>query len=129
MEALLPGPVTVVLKRNNRLSPFLNPGNPLVAIRVPNDDFIQKVARSFNAPIALTSANVSCEPSSLAVSEFQQLWPHLGGIFDGGLLAGSRKASTIVDLSIPRQFSVLRNGSALDNTVKTLELFGLKEKI
>lgn len=125
LEALLPGPVTVVLRRSQNLNHFLNPGNPLIGIRVPNDPFIRKVAEQFGKPIALTSANTSSEPSTLRISEFEKLWPMLGAVFDGGSLPGSRKASTVVDLSYPNHFHILRDGSALESTLAVMDTFGL----
>lgn len=125
LDALLPGPVTVVLKRSRSLNHFLNPGNPLIGIRVPNDTFVRKVAEQFGQPIALTSANASSEPSTLRVNEFEKLWPMLGAVFDGGNLPGSREASTVVDLSYPNHFRILRDGSALNSTLCVMDTFGL----
>ena len=45
--------------------------------------------------------------------EFQELWPHLDVIIDGGELGKSdscRSGSTVVDLSVPGQFSIIRDG-------------------
>ena len=43
LEALLPGPVTVVLPRHEEsaLAPSLNPGRTNVGVRVPEDDFLR----------------------------------------------------------------------------------------
>nr|XP_033332960.1 yrdC domain-containing protein, mitochondrial [Megalopta genalis] len=59
LTSLLPGPFTFVLKRQPDLNPNLNPVGPL----------------------ALTSANVSNQPSCLEANEFKDLWPQLDGIF------------------------------------------------
>lgn len=125
LDALLPGPVTIVLKRSKELNNSLNPGNPRIGIRVPNDLFIRSVACEFGKPIALTSANTSSQPSSIRTTEFEQLWPMLGAVFDGGTLPGSREASTVIDLSSSHEYSVLRDGSALQPTVAKLEKYGL----
>ena len=65
---LLPGPVTLVFNRLDSLPKELNPGNPSIGIRIPNFKFMIELAKYCNEPIALTSANVSNEPSSLKIT-------------------------------------------------------------
>lgn len=128
LEELLPGPVTVIFKRKERLNPEFNPQTDLVGIRVPNYPFLRSLCRHCEGPIALTSANVSAEKSSLEVKEFESLWPHLALVFDGGRIGDTEEArlgSTIVDLSSHGTYKVVRNGSALDHTEKVLRSFGL----
>ena len=67
LNELLPGPVTLILRRRDALNPFLNPNNDTVGIRIPDSPFIIELAQKFDNPIALTSANVSNEKSTLAV--------------------------------------------------------------
>ena len=132
LEALLPGPVTVVLPRHEEsaLAPSLNPGRTNVGVRVPEDDFLRAALDDLQAAIALTSANRSGATSTLAVSEFEDLWPSLDAVFDGGAIESGRAGSTIVDLSnaksdgAPWTFRVLRDGSALTPTVDTVRQFG-----
>ena len=68
LKALLPGPVTLVFNRLETLPKELNPGNATIGIRIPNNNFIMQLAKYCNEPIALTSANISNEPSSLNIS-------------------------------------------------------------
>lgn len=128
---LLPGAVTAVFRRMPELNPALNPGVPLVGIRVPNSDFIRQVARQCGEPLALTSANLSSEMSTLNVQEFQALWPFLDAIFDGGNLGAAsgiqREGSTVINFSVPGQFKIIREGCALQETKKLLQEFHLKE--
>lgn len=129
LETLLPGPVTVILKRTPFLNSALNPDETNIAIRVPNNGFICNVVRELKKPIALTSANESNKPSTLHPTEFLSLWPKLDAIFDDGLIgsSGSRQGSTIVDLTIKDHYNIIRTGSALLNTTYILHQFGLQE--
>ena len=68
---LLPGKVTTVFKRKETLNPKLNPGNPLVGVRIPDHQFVREVVRRCGQPIALTSANVSNSKSTLDVEVSQ----------------------------------------------------------
>ncbi|XP_050438901.1 threonylcarbamoyl-AMP synthase [Adelges cooleyi] len=129
LDAILPGPVTVVLDRTEILNSDLNPGETKVAIRVPDSGFICDIVSYHKKPITLTSANESNKTSTLKPEEFSTLWPKIDAIFDGGPIGSSslsRLGSTIVDLSTPNHFSILRDGSALLPTVHVLNSFGLR---
>ncbi|XP_075293926.1 threonylcarbamoyl-AMP synthase isoform X2 [Opisthocomus hoazin] len=131
LRDLLPGPVTVVLRRSEELNKDLNPFTPLVGVRVPNHPFIRELARACSGPLALTSANISCQGSTLMVSEFQDLWPQLSLIIDGGQIGDAqspeaRLGSTVVDLSVSGKFAIIRPGCALTSTVEILrQKYGL----
>ena len=68
LNALLPGPVTLIFQRAPALPKDLNPGNDTIGIRIPNYKFMIELARYCNEPIALTSANISNLPSSLHIN-------------------------------------------------------------
>lgn len=70
---LLPGKVTAVLKRKEILNPNLNPGNPLVGVRIPDHQFVRDLVSRCGQPIALTSANASNTRSTLNVEVSQNL--------------------------------------------------------
>ncbi|XP_075029969.1 threonylcarbamoyl-AMP synthase [Calonectris borealis] len=131
LRDLLPGPVTLVLKRSEELNKDLNPFTSLVGVRVPNHPFIRELARACSGPLALTSANISCQASTLTVSEFQDLWPQLSLIIDGGPIGDvqspeCRLGSTVVDLSVSGKFTIIRPGCALTSTVEILrQKYGL----
>jgi len=81
-------------------------------------------------PLALTSANVSNEPSSLHPDEFCALWPELDGIFHSS--KNSRKennerrvGSTVVDLATPGCFTVVRHGINANSIMGMLRKYGL----
>lgn len=130
LDALLPGPVTVVLERTSDLNPTLNSDTSKVGIRIPNSEFVLQLCKRLGTPLALTSANASNEPSSLAPEEFQSLWPHLAAVFHCGRIgdsSSSRAGSTVVDLSVPGKYHIVRPGSALASTKGVLEHFEIAE--
>ncbi|UYV67756.1 YRDC, partial [Cordylochernes scorpioides] len=113
LSSLLPGPVTVVFHRAAALNPDLNPGTKLVGVRVPAAWLPRGICRAVGQPMALTSANPSSQASTLAVEEFRSLWPSIDLILDGGKLTCSelnRKGSTVVDLSQPGFYKIIRDG-------------------
>lgn len=133
LRQLLPGAVTVVLNKSPNLNnPYLNPGIAKIGIRIPDYEFIQNVSAAFVAPIALTSANKSGDKSTLEVNEFSELWPKLGVVIDGGHLGDvnnenkQRSASTVVDLSVPGFYQIIRNGIAVEHTLKIMTEFNFQ---
>uniref|UniRef100_A0A0E0CWT1 Threonylcarbamoyl-AMP synthase n=1 Tax=Oryza meridionalis TaxID=40149 RepID=A0A0E0CWT1_9ORYZ len=129
LDSLLPGPVTVVLKRGNNsiLERSLNPGLESIGVRVPDFDFIRAISRGAGSALALTSANLSGRPSSVNVKDFEDLWPHCSYVFDGGILPSGRAGSTIVDLITPGVYKILRDGSSRQETTAVLGKFGFVE--
>ncbi|CAF0800175.1 unnamed protein product [Brachionus calyciflorus] len=124
LNALLPGPVTLVFDRKSTLPAELNPNTKSIGIRIPNNKFMIELAQFCNEPIALTSANISNEPSSLSINEFETLWKDLDLIVDGGQLSSGEVAkagSTVIDLTKEGTYQIIRNGSHYDNVVKILD--------
>ncbi|XP_034410260.1 yrdC domain-containing protein, mitochondrial isoform X2 [Cyclopterus lumpus] len=126
---LLPGPVTLVFERSQVLNTDLNPFTSLVGVRIPDDAFMRRLCQMCAEPLALTSANISSHTSTVAVQEFQELWPKLAVVVDGGPIGDhSRLGSTVVDLSVLGKYRIIRPGCALSSTVDVLEhKYGLSE--
>ncbi|XP_062321640.1 yrdC domain-containing protein, mitochondrial [Osmerus eperlanus] len=129
LEELLPGPVTLVLQRSTVLNTDLNPFTPLVGVRIPNHPFMRRLCQLCAEPLALTSANISTHSSTVAVHEFQDLWPRLAVVVDGGPIGDhSRLGSTVIDLSVFGKYRIIRPGCAFSATVDLLERkYGLLE--
>ncbi|XP_043587520.1 yrdC domain-containing protein, mitochondrial [Bombus pyrosoma] len=111
---LLPGPYTIILKRTPALNPALNPNHDTVGIRVSSHKFIRYITE-VAGPLALTSANISNEPSCIYASEFKNLWNKLGGIFHDCRKFSKahnclRSGSTIIDLTEPGRYKIIRYG-------------------
>ncbi|KDD73263.1 telomere recombination protein, partial [Helicosporidium sp. ATCC 50920] len=133
LEALLPGPTTLIL-------PFLDSAHVSpsvraialergVGVRVPDAPFARAVARQLGAPLALTSANLAGEPSCVLVREFEHLWPRCGAVFDAGrAVCEERLGSTVLDLQVPGSFRVVRRGVGAEETLRRISReFGLRE--
>ncbi|XP_037640904.1 yrdC domain-containing protein, mitochondrial [Sebastes umbrosus] len=126
---LLPGPVTLVFERSEVLNPDLNPFTSLVGVRIPDHAFMRRLCQMCAEPLALTSANISSHTSTVAVHEFQELWPQLAVVVDGGPIGDqSRLGSTVVDLSVLGKYRIIRPGCAFSSTVDVLQhKYGLSE--
>lgn len=119
---LLPGPVTLMFERQTTLPVYFNPDVTNVAIRIPNCQFMIELAQRLNEPIALTSANISNEPSTISIEEFRIIWSEVDLVVDGGVLASNdRRGSTIVDLSQQGSFHIQRLGIDNERIIKYLK--------
>ncbi|CAF5059112.1 unnamed protein product, partial [Rotaria sp. Silwood1] len=101
-----------------------------VAIRIPNCQFMIELAQRLQEPIALTSANISNEPSSICIDEFKELWSQIDLIIDGGLLSSNdRRGSTIIDLSEKGYFHIQRQGIDCERIIKYFKrILSIKRK-
>ena len=107
----------------------LTAGAEAVGVRVPTPPSCVLSAGSTPATLALMSANLSGASSSLAVREFEGLWPACAAVFDGGRLESGRSGSTIVDLTQPGAFGIVREGESLDTCCQLLaEKYGLEKQ-
>ncbi|XVF05669.1 hypothetical protein REPUB_Repub05bG0192500 [Reevesia pubescens] len=98
LDSLLPGPVTVIL------------------------------GCGAESALVLTSANLSGQPSSVSIKDFENLWEHCAYVFDGGVLPAGRAGSTVVDHTKPGKYKILRPGSAKEETIAILEKYSLLEE-
>ncbi|XP_012734221.2 yrdC domain-containing protein, mitochondrial [Fundulus heteroclitus] len=129
LHDLLPGPVTLVFERSEELNPSLNPFTSLVGVRIPDHAFLRRLCQMCGEPLALTSANISSQTSTVEVQEFQELWSKLAVVVDGGPIGDqTRQGSTVIDLSVLGKYRIIRPGCALSATLDVLEhKYGLSE--
>jgi L-threonylcarbamoyladenylate synthase len=95
-ERFLPGPVTVLLERTDRVPNVLVAGRDRVGIRVPDHELSRNLARRVG-PITATSANRSGEPSARRVEEIAPEVRERAVVIDRGETPGTE--STVVDVS------------------------------
>lgn len=107
MEAFMPGPLTVILKKKDDLEEYVNGGMDTVAIRLATSDALYALIDAVNAPIFMTSANQSGQEVSKNLDEIERNCPLLQGMLEGDVTFGD--ASTIVNLS-GDEVVVLRKG-------------------
>lgn len=97
MHTFLPGPVTVVIERRDRVPDILTAGKDRVGVRVP-DHPIALALLDEVAPLTATSANISGRPSPRRVSDLDvSVRKAAATVIDGGETPGTE--STVVDVS------------------------------
>ena len=112
-----PGPLTMIMKRTDRIPNEVSAGLDTVAIRFPSHPLAQKIIRAAHTPLAAPSANLSGSPSpTTARHVLNDMNGKIDAIVDGGASSVGVE-STVITLAadIPR---VLRPGGV---TVEQLQ--------
>ncbi len=94
-----PGPLTVILKKSDKLSNTVTAGLDTVAVRIPSDEIARELIKNAKVPIAAPSANISGKPSPTTPKYvIDDMMGRIDAIIEGGdCLVGVE--STIIDLS------------------------------
>jgi L-threonylcarbamoyladenylate synthase len=100
MEAFWPGPLTLILWRNERVPAETVAGGPTVGLRFPDHPVALALARQAGGPLAAPSANRSGQPPPRTAAAAQsQLGEEVEVYLDAGP-AALGTASTVVDLTV-----------------------------
>uniref|UniRef100_A0A803LIZ5 CCHC-type domain-containing protein n=1 Tax=Chenopodium quinoa TaxID=63459 RepID=A0A803LIZ5_CHEQI len=86
------------------------------------------IARESRSALALTSANLTGHRSSVCIKDFESLWGHCAYVCDGVELPMGRAGFTIVDLTSPGKYKIIRPGSAREETIEILKKHFLVEE-
>lgn len=98
--AFWPGPLTLVLRRSNRIPDVVTAGGGTVGVRWPRHPFIQQVIRECGFPLAAPSANLSNSLSPTCPEHVDStLGKAIPVIVDGGQ-AQVGIESTVLDLTV-----------------------------
>lgn len=115
LSKYFPGPVTLVCKRNPDFDFF---DAETVAVRMVNVPLVNKIIESVDAPLCLTSANLSNEENITDPMEIIELFD---GYIDCVFLDGKCKnsESTIVKINDDNSLTLLREGKVkFENILK-----------
>jgi len=98
-ERYWPGPLTLVLPKNDALSQLVTGGRDTVGVRVPDHPVALALLRELDSPIIASSANLSGQASPTnALMAVQTLGDSVSVVLDAGECRIG-VASTVIDLS------------------------------
>ena len=107
IKAFMPGPITLVLKKNENLPQYITNGKNTIAVRMATSEPIKKLILELKSPIFMTSANQSGEKECNNLNEIEKNCPLLDGMMEGNVIFS--KGSTIVDCT-SKELKILRDG-------------------
>ena len=115
-----PGPLTMIVKASSRLPLKVTANTGNVALRVPAAKIPLAVIKAAGIPITATSANLSgASECTTAEQVREQLDGRIEIIVDGGP-SPRDVASTIVDLSDPSGWRIMREGAIASEEISKL---------
>jgi L-threonylcarbamoyladenylate synthase len=113
-----PGGLTLVLPKTEIVSDAISPRST-VATRIPDLPLARRLIREAGGVLAVTSANVSGQPSSINAQEVEeQLGGRIDLILDGGPCRGG-VPSTILDCSVSPPL-LLRRGAITESDLRAV---------
>lgn len=85
ITTLMPGPITILLKKKERIPLLVTAGSDFVGIRIPSNKVALDLLQTAEIPVAAPSANVSTKPSpTSAQMVFDNFHEAVPMIIDGG---------------------------------------------
>ena len=118
IKEFMPGPLTIVLRKNPQLPEYISNGKNTIAIRMATSNELRELINELKCPIFMTSANKSGENVCKNLEEIERNCPDLDGMLEGTVSFG--RASTIVDCTLD-EIKILRKGPiSEDEIIKAL---------
>ena len=117
ISKFMPGPITLILERNENLDDYITNGKDTIAVRIATTKALVELIRKVGTPIFMTSANKSGEPECKNIAEIEKLSPLLDGILYGKYSFG--KASTIVDCRFG-EIKIIRKGPISEKEIRDI---------
>ena len=115
IRKLMPGPITLVLRKNNKVPDYVSNGKDTIAVRMATSKALENLIRKTESPIFMTSANQSGKPTCTNLDEIEKACPMLDGVMEGNVLFC--QGSTIVDCTLD-EFQILRLGPITIEQIK-----------
>lgn len=85
INAFMPGPFTIILKKKDCIPSVVSAGLDTVAVRMPDNVIARAIIACSGVPIAAPSANISGKPSGTMVEDIRkELEGKVSAIIDGG---------------------------------------------
>lgn len=116
IKAFLPGPLTIIIKKNPEVPDIVTAGSQKVGIRIPDHPLALEIARR-SGPIVATSANIHFQPDAIDIG---MATAALGNSVSTYIDAGhspSGKPSTIIWIK-DKEYEIIRQGPITEDMIK-----------
>lgn len=107
----MPGDLTIILDKNESVPSILTAEIDTIGVRIPNNEIALTILDNYKNPLAVTSANITGEPSGLEVADFIDKFNNqIDIVIDGGKTKVGI-SSTIVRVKEDNKIKILRQGN------------------
>lgn len=125
-DAFWPGPLTIILKKSEKVSDIVTAGLDSVGIRMPSHPAARALIKAAGTPLAAPSANLSGRPSTTSAKHvFDDLNGQIPLVIDGGQ-SNIGIESTVLTFLEDKTALILRPGGI---TPEMIEKIGIKVKV
>ena len=107
INQFMPGPITLILKKQPNLPEYINNDEPTIAVRMASSKIVEELILKTGCPLFMTSANQSGKAPCTNLDEIEKACPTIDGMLEGSVTFG--ESSTIVDC-ISNPMKILRKG-------------------
>jgi len=118
IEAFMPGPLTIILKKKESVDPRITNNKDTIAIRIPDDKTLLKIVKGLKEPILLTSANKSGEEACITSEEVINIFNDEVPLVIKGKCEYNI-ASTIVEIK-DKSVNIIREGKITKEEIERL---------
>ena len=109
MDAFMPGPLTIIVKKKDNVPDIVTANSHKVGIRIPDHPIAQQILRK-TGPVVATSANLHSKPDAVRMEEAkEQLGDTVSAYIDAGPCT-TGKPSTIVWI-MDGEIEIIRQGA------------------
>ena len=109
VDAFMPGPLTLVLKKRDNISSVLTAGSDTVGVRIPKNKIALSILDRLNYPLATSSANISGTANSVDFAKLITEFKNDVAIFIKGDVSSDLQASTVAIVDNGK-VNILREG-------------------
>ena len=119
-----PGPLTVIAKKNKKISPLVTAGKSTVALRIPQHPLMRRILKKLSIPLAAPSANLYGKLSPVSANHIISSFKSKIFVLDGGKCTKGLESTIVLPDLKKKKLFILRPGMI---TKEHLESF-LKKK-
>ena len=109
-DCFSPGPLTIVAKKNKKVSPLITGGKGTVALRIPKHPLMQNILKALPVPLVAPSANVYKKISPVKALQVLDFFKGQVPVLDGGTCKKGLESTIITLDKKNKTIKILRPG-------------------
>ena len=118
-EAFWPGPLTLVLPRNDLVPDIVTAGGETVGVRCPDHPLTLELLRLAGIPAAAPSANFSDQPSPKSAQDVLNYFDgKIDCVIDGGVCTLGVESTLVLLSSEQGYYKIIRQGALAEEDIK-----------
>ena len=114
-----PGPLTVVVNKNKKISALITAGKSTVALRIPQHPLIRKILKALPVPLAAPSANLYGKVSPVSANHVLSSFNKTVPVLDGGKCKKCLESTIVLPDIKKKKLFILRPGMVTKENLKS----------